>query len=164
MPEGSGRSGAEGERGAGQAASRRAGTTATLDAGRRPSRSGTSPEERETTMAHESSGAIYTAAGANLAIAVDQQGDQKGVEVDFAAVAEGEARIGRTLRPLEADEEQPAADAVILGRTIPGYVVNLAILGFAVAAEGYSCPERRRSRLRGRSRRGSAHRPDVAPA
>jgi hypothetical protein len=27
---------------------------------------------------------------------------------------------------------------VILGRTIPGYVVNLAILGFAVAAEGYS--------------------------
>ncbi len=34
---------------------------------------------------------------------------------------------------------EPAADAVILGRTIPGFVVNLAILGFAVLAEGYSC-------------------------
>ncbi|BAQ46245.1 MULTISPECIES: cation diffusion facilitator family transporter [Methylobacterium] len=139
-------------------------------------------------MAHESSGAIYTAAGANLAIAV-----AKFVGAFFtgssAMLAEGVHSVvdtanqilllvglKRAQRPADArfpfgygrevyfyaflvalliflgggafavyegihklQHPEPAADAVILGRTIPGYVVNLAILGFAVAAEGYSC-------------------------
>ncbi|KMO18643.1 cation transporter [Methylobacterium indicum] len=139
-------------------------------------------------MAHESSGAIYTAAGANLAIAV-----AKFVGAFFtgssAMLAEGVHSVvdtanqilllvglKRAQRPADArfpfgygrevyfyaflvalliflgggafavyegihklQHPEPAADAVILGRTIPGVIVNLAILGFAVAAEGYSC-------------------------
>ena len=136
-------------------------------------------------MAHESSGAIYTAAGANLAIAV-----AKFVGAFFtgssAMLAEGVHSVvdtanqilllvglKRAQRPADArvpfgygrevyfyaflvalliflgggafavyegihklQHPEPAADAVILGRTIPGVIVNLAILGFAVAAEG----------------------------
>ncbi|MBE7245294.1 MAG: cation transporter [Actinomycetospora chiangmaiensis] len=34
---------------------------------------------------------------------------------------------------------EPAADATILGYRLPGFWVNVAILGFAILAEGYSC-------------------------
>ncbi|TGD95761.1 cation diffusion facilitator family transporter [Methylobacterium nonmethylotrophicum] len=139
-------------------------------------------------MAHESSGAIYTAAGANLAIAV-----AKFVGAFFtgssAMLAEGVHSVvdtanqvlllvglKRAAKPADArfpfgygrevyfyaflvalliflgggafavyegvhklQHPEPAADAVILGRTVPGFIVNLAILGFAVLAEGYSC-------------------------
>ncbi|AWN50881.1 cation diffusion facilitator family transporter [Methylobacterium sp. 17Sr1-1] len=139
-------------------------------------------------MAHESGGAIYTAAGANLAIAA-----AKLVGAFFtgssAMLAEGVhsmvdtanqilllVGLKRAQRPADArfpfgygrevyfyaflvalliflgggafavyegihklQHPEPAADAVIFGRSIPGFYVNLAILGFAVAAEGYSC-------------------------
>ncbi|QRE72353.1 cation diffusion facilitator family transporter [Methylobacterium aquaticum] len=139
-------------------------------------------------MAHESNGAIYTAAGANLAIAA-----AKFVGAFFtgssAMLAEGVhsmvdtanqilllVGLKRARRPADArfpfgygrevyfyaflvalliflgggafavyegihklQHPEPAADAVIFGRTVPGLYVNLAILGFAVAAEGYSC-------------------------
>lgn len=139
-------------------------------------------------MAHESNGAIYTAAGANLAIA-----GAKFAGAFFtgssAMLAEGVHSlvdtanqilllIGLTRAGRPADARHPfgygreiyfyafivalfiflgggafaiyegihkiehpdaAADAVIWGRTIPGFWVNLGILGFAVAAEGYSC-------------------------
>ncbi|MCF4128734.1 cation diffusion facilitator family transporter [Methylobacterium sp. SyP6R] len=139
-------------------------------------------------MAHESSGAIYTAAGANLAIAVakfvgafltgssamlaegvhsvvdtanqilllvglkraQKPADARfpfgyGREVYFYAflvallifLGGGAFAVYEGIHKLQHPE--PAADAVIFGRTIPGFYVNLAILGFAVAAEGFSC-------------------------
>ncbi|MFH6785853.1 MULTISPECIES: cation diffusion facilitator family transporter [Methylobacterium] len=139
-------------------------------------------------MAHESSGAIYTAAGANLAIAA-----AKFVGAFFtgssAMLAEGVhsmvdtanqilllVGLKRAQRPADArfpfgygrevyfyaflvalliflgggafavyegihklQHPEPAADAVIFGRSIPGFYINLGILIFAVLAEGYSC-------------------------
>ncbi|KQT77781.1 cation diffusion facilitator family transporter [Methylobacterium sp. Leaf466] len=139
-------------------------------------------------MAHESNGAIYTAAGANLAIAA-----AKFVGAFFtgssAMLAEGVHSLvdtanqillliglKRAKRPANArhpfgygreiyfyafivalfiflgggafaiyegihkiQHPEAPADAVIWGRTVPGLWVNLAILGFAVVAEGYSC-------------------------
>ncbi|KMO19966.1 cation diffusion facilitator family transporter [Methylobacterium platani] len=139
-------------------------------------------------MAHESSGAIYTAAGANLAIAVAKftgaffTGSSAMLAEGVHSVVDTANQIlllvglKRAARPADArfpfgygrevyfyaflvalliflgggafavyegihklQHPEPAADAVILGRTIPGFVVNLAILGFAVLAEGYSC-------------------------
>lgn len=138
-------------------------------------------------MAHESTGAIYAAAGANLAIAAakfvggfltgstamfaegvhsvvdtlnqillliglkraEKPADARhpfgyGREVYFYAFVvalmiflgggvfamyEG---IERVLHP------EPDRDAHLFGYTIPGLTVNLAILGFSIAAEGYS--------------------------
>ncbi|MHC2088630.1 cation diffusion facilitator family transporter [Methylobacterium sp. CM6244] len=139
-------------------------------------------------MAHESNGAIYTAAGANLAIAA-----AKFVGAFFtgssAMLAEGVhslvdtanqilllVGLSRAKKPADArfpfgygrevyfyafivalfiflgggafavyegihkiHYPEASADAVIFGRTIPGFWVNLSILGFAVLAEGYSC-------------------------
>ncbi|WP_019904355.1 cation diffusion facilitator family transporter [Methylobacterium sp. 77] len=139
-------------------------------------------------MAHESNGAIYTAAGANLAIAV-----AKFVGAFFtgssAMLAEGVhslvdttnqilllVGLSRAKKPADArfpfgygrevyfyafivalfiflgggafavyegihkiHYPEASADAVIAGHTIPGFWVNLGILGFAVLAEGYSC-------------------------
>ena len=45
------------------------------------------------------------------------------------AIYEGVEKIGHP---------EPAQDAVIFGRTISGFWINLAILGFAILAEGYS--------------------------
>ncbi|KMO44692.1 cation transporter [Methylobacterium tarhaniae] len=139
-------------------------------------------------MAHESSGAIYTAAGANLAIAAAKfvgaflTGSSAMLAEGVHSVVDTANQIlllvglKRAQRPADArfpfgygrevyfyaflvalliflgggafavyegihklQHPEPAADAVILGRTIPGFTVNLAILGFAVLAEGYSC-------------------------
>ncbi|GJD47326.1 Magnetosome protein MamB [Methylobacterium crusticola] len=139
-------------------------------------------------MAHESNGAIYTAAGANLAIAVAKFAGSA-LTGSSAMLAEGVHSVVDTANQLlllvglkkarkPADARHPfgygrevyfyaflvalliflgggafaiyegwhkighperAVDAVILGRTIPGFWINLAILGFSVAAEGYSC-------------------------
>ncbi|RVU20611.1 cation diffusion facilitator family transporter [Methylobacterium oryzihabitans] len=139
-------------------------------------------------MAHHGSGAIYTAAGANLAIAAAKfvgswfTGSSAMLAEGVHSVVDTANQIlllvglKRASRPADArfpfgygrevyfyaflvalliflgggafaiyegihkiGHPEPAADAVILGRAIPGFWVNLAILGFAVAAEGYSC-------------------------
>ncbi|MBX9931668.1 MAG: cation diffusion facilitator family transporter [Methylobacterium sp.] len=139
-------------------------------------------------MAHESNAAIYTAAGANLAIAaakffgaiftgssamlaegvhslVDtanqilllvglkrakRRADARhpygyGREIYFYAfivalfifLGGGAFAIYEGIHKIHYPEAP--ADAVIGGRTVPGIWVNLAILGFALAAESYSC-------------------------
>lgn len=139
-------------------------------------------------MAHESTSAIYTAAGANLAIAA-----AKFVGAFFtgssAMLAEGVhslvdtanqilllVGLKRAKKPADArhpfgygrevyfyafivalfiflgggafaiyegihkiGHPEPVEDAVILGHHVSGFLVNVAILGFAVLAEGYSC-------------------------
>ncbi|KMO37542.1 cation transporter [Methylobacterium variabile] len=139
-------------------------------------------------MAHESSAAIYTAAGANLAIAAAKfvgaflTGSSAMLAEGVHSVVDTANQIlllvglKRAKKPANArfpfgygrevyfyaflvalliflgggafavfegvhklQHPEPAADAVILGRTIPGFTINLAILGFAVAAEGFSC-------------------------
>lgn len=52
------------------------------------------------------------------------------------AVYEGVHKIGHP---------EPAQDAVVFGRHISGFRINLAILGFSVLAEGYSCAVAMRS-------------------
>ncbi len=138
-------------------------------------------------MAHESTGAIYAAAGANLAIAAakftggfltgstamlaegvhsvvdtlnqillliglkraDKPADARhpfgyGREVYFYAfvVALMIFLGGGLFAVYEGFERvwhpEPDRDAHLFGYTIPGLWVNLAILGFAIAAEGYS--------------------------
>ncbi|MEH3146186.1 MAG: cation diffusion facilitator family transporter [Methylobacterium frigidaeris] len=139
-------------------------------------------------MAHHGSGAIYTAAAANLAIAAAKfvgswfTGSSAMLAEGVHSVVDTANQIlllvglKRSSRPADArfpfgygrevyfyaflvalliflgggafaiyegihkiGHPEPAADAVILGRTIPGFWINLAILGFAVAAEGFSC-------------------------
>lgn len=136
----------------------------------------------------ESTGAIYTAAGANLAIAAAKfvgaflTGSTamlaEGVHsvVDTANQLLLLVGLKRAKRPADARHPfgygreiyfyafvvalmiflgggifaiyegaekimhpEPAADATILGYHLPGFWVNVAILGFAILAEGYSC-------------------------
>lgn len=139
-------------------------------------------------MAHESSSAIYTAAGANLAIAAAKFAGAA-LTGSSAMMAEGVhslvdtanqilllVGLKRAKRPADAghpfgygreiyfyafivalfiflgggafaiyeglhkiQHPEPQADAVIAGRTIPGFWINLGILGFSVVAEGFSC-------------------------
>ncbi|AWN37093.1 cation diffusion facilitator family transporter [Methylobacterium radiodurans] len=136
----------------------------------------------------ESTGAIYTAAGANLAIAAAKFVGAF-LTGSTAMLAEGAhslvdtanqilllVGLKRAKRPADARHPfgygreiyfyafvvalmiflgggifaiyegaekimhpEPAADATILGYRLPGFWVNVAILGFAIAAEGYSC-------------------------
>ncbi|WP_375456589.1 cation diffusion facilitator family transporter [uncultured Methylobacterium sp.] len=139
-------------------------------------------------MAHESTGAIYTAAGANLAIAVakfvgafltgssamlaegahsvvdttnqilllvglkraEKPADAKhpfgyGREIYFYAfivallifLGGGIFAIYEGVHKIRHPE--PAADASLFGHPLSGFWVNVGILGFAIAAEGYSC-------------------------
>ena len=139
-------------------------------------------------MAHESTSAIYTAAGANLAIAAAKfvgaflTGSSAMLAEGVHSVVDTTNQIllliglKRSQRPATAKHPfgygrevyfyafivalfiflgggafavyegihkihypEASADAVIFGRTIPGFWVNLSILGFAVLAEGYSC-------------------------
>ncbi|GJE36418.1 cation diffusion facilitator family transporter [Methylobacterium persicinum] len=144
-------------------------------------------QEGGTTVAHESTGAIYAAAGANLAIAAAKfaGGFLTG---STAMLAEGVHSVVDTLNQMlllvglkraekPADTRhpfgygreiyfyafvvalmiflggglfaiyegverlwhpEPDRDAHLFGYTIPGLWVNIAILGFSVAAEGYS--------------------------
>jgi cation diffusion facilitator family transporter len=152
------------------------------------SREAQARQDRETRMGHESSSAIYTAAGANLAIAGAKFAGAfltgssamlaEGVHslVDTAnqiLLLVGMRRAGRPAdarHPFGYGREiyfyafivalfiflgggafaiyegihkighpEPTTDAVIAGRAIPGLWINLAILGFAVTAEGLSC-------------------------
>ncbi|MCJ2005578.1 cation diffusion facilitator family transporter [Methylobacterium sp. J-092] len=139
-------------------------------------------------MAHESTGAIYTAAGANLAIAVAKFVGAF-LTGSTAMLAEGAHSVvdtanqilllvglKRAKKPADAKHPfgygrevyfyafivalliflgggifaiyegahkirhpEPAADASLFGYPLPGFWVNVAILGFSVAAEGYSC-------------------------
>jgi cation diffusion facilitator family transporter len=136
----------------------------------------------------ESTGAIYTAAGANLAIAAAKFVGAF-LTGSTAMLAEGAHSVvdtanqilllvglKRAKRPADARHPfgygreiyfyafvvalmiflgggifaiyegaekimhpEPAADATILGYRLPGFWVNVAILGFAILAEGYSC-------------------------
>ena len=138
-------------------------------------------------MAHESGGAIYAAAGANLAIAAAKFAGGL-LTGSTAMIAEGVHSLVDTLnqvlllvglkraeRPADARHPfgygrevyfyafvvalmiflgggifaiyegvhrirhpEPEGDAELFGRTLPGIWVNLAILGFAIAAEGFS--------------------------
>ncbi len=139
-------------------------------------------------MAHESTGAIYTAAGANLAIAAakfvgafltgssamlaegvhslvdtanqilllvglkraEKPADAKhpfgyGREIYFYAfivallifLGGGIFAIYEGVHKIRHPE--PPADASLFGLSLSGFWVNVVILGFAVAAEGYSC-------------------------
>ncbi|GJE44250.1 cation diffusion facilitator family transporter [Methylobacterium soli] len=139
-------------------------------------------------MAHESNSAIFTAAGANLAIAAAKFVGAF-LTGSSAMLAEGThslvdtanqilllVGLKRAKKPADArhpfgygrelyfyafivalfiflgggafaiyegihkiQHPEPVSDAVILGHHLSGFWVNLAILGFAVAAEGYSC-------------------------
>lgn len=139
-------------------------------------------------MAHESTGAIYTAAGANLAIAVAKFVGA-GLTGSSAMLAEGAHSVvdtanqilllvglKRAEKPADAkhpfgygrevyfyafivalfiflgggifaiyegahkiQHPEPPADAEIWGYHLSGFWVNVAILGFAILAEGYSC-------------------------
>ncbi|WP_336486778.1 cation diffusion facilitator family transporter [Methylobacterium nigriterrae] len=139
-------------------------------------------------MAHESTGAIYTAAGANLAIAAAKFAGAV-LTGSSAMLAEGThslvdtanqilllVGLKRAKKPADARHPfgygrevyfyafivalfiflgggafaiyegfhkirhpEPVSDAVVLGFHLSGFWVNVAILGFAVAAEGYSC-------------------------
>lgn len=139
-------------------------------------------------MAHESTGAIYTAAGANLAIALAKfagaffTGSSAMLAEGVHSVVDTTNQIlllvglKRATKPANARHPfgygrevyfyafivalliflgggifaiyegihkirhpEPAADASLFGYTVPGFWVNVAILGFSVAAEGYSC-------------------------
>ena len=137
---------------------------------------------------HASTGAIYTAAGANLAIAVAKFAGA-GLTGSTAMLAEGvhslvdTANQGlllfgmrRAKRPADArhpfgygrevyfyafivalmiflgggifaiyegvekiGHPEPVRDATVMGYAISGFWTNVAILGFAILAEGYSC-------------------------
>jgi cation diffusion facilitator family transporter len=139
-------------------------------------------------MAHESTSAIYTAAGANLAIAAAKfvgaflTGSSAMLAEGVHSVVDTTNQIllligmKRAQRPATAahpfgygreiyfyafivalfiflgggafaiyegihklQHPEPAADATFLGYHLSGFWVNVAILGFAVLAEGYSC-------------------------
>jgi cation diffusion facilitator family transporter len=139
-------------------------------------------------MAHESTSAIYTAAGANLAIAAAKfvgaflTGSSAMLAEGVHSVVDTANQIllligmTRAKRPAtethpfgygrelyfyafivalfiflgggafaiyegihKLQHPEPAADATLFGHHIPGLWVNVAILGFAVLAEGYSC-------------------------
>lgn len=137
---------------------------------------------------HESTGAIYTAAGANLAIAAAKFVGA-GLTGSTAMLAEGVHSLvdtanqilllvgmKRAKRPADArhpfgygrevyfyaflvalmiflggglfaiyegvekiGHPEPVEDAVVFGRHLSGFWINVAILGFSVLAEGYSC-------------------------
>jgi cation diffusion facilitator family transporter len=139
-------------------------------------------------MAHESNSAIYTAAGANLAIAAAKFVGAF-LTGSSAMLAEGThslvdtanqilllVGLKRAKKPADArhpfgygrevyfyafivalfiflgggafaiyegihkiQHPEPVSDAVILGYHLSGFWVNVAILGFAVVAEGFSC-------------------------
>jgi len=139
-------------------------------------------------MAHGSTKAIYTAAGANLAIGCAKFG-AGALTGSTAMFAEGVHSvvdtanqillligIRKSVRPADASHPfghgrelyfyafivalfiflgggafavyegihkiqhpEPLGDIVISGTTIPGLWINLAVLGFAILAEGYSC-------------------------
>lgn len=139
-------------------------------------------------MAHESTGAIYTAAGANLAIAAAKfvgaflTGSSAMLAEGVHSVVDTTNQIlllvglKRAKRPADArhpfgygreiyfyafivalliflgggifaiyegahkiEHPEPVSDAIVLGYHLSGFWVNVAILGFAIAAEGYSC-------------------------
>ncbi|MGU3540935.1 cation diffusion facilitator family transporter [Methylobacterium sp. A54F] len=139
-------------------------------------------------MAHESTGAIYTAAGANLAIAAAKFVGAA-LTGSSAMLAEGAhslvdtanqilllVGLKRAKKPADArhpfgygrevyfyafivalfiflgggafaiyegihkiQHPEPIVDSTVWGYHLSGFWVNVAILGFAVAAEGYSC-------------------------
>ena len=139
-------------------------------------------------MAHESTSAIYTAAGANLAIAVAKfvAGALTGSAAMFAEGVHSVVDTGNQIlllvgltksrKPADArhpfgygrelyfyafivalliflgggafalyegwhkiGHPEPIRDASIAGLSIPGFWVNIGVLGFAMLAEGYSC-------------------------
>lgn len=139
-------------------------------------------------MAHESTSAIYTAAGANLAIAAAKfvgaflTGSSAMLAEGVHSVVDTTNQIllligmKRSRRPATAkhpfgygrevyfyafivalfiflgggafavyegihklQHPEPSADAVVWGYPVSGFWVNVAILGFSVMAEGYSC-------------------------
>ena len=139
-------------------------------------------------MAHESASAIYTAAGANLAIAVAKFVGAF-LTGSSAMLAEGAHSVvdtanqllllvglKRAKKPADAkhpfgygreiyfyafvvalfiflgggifaiyegahkiEHPEPPADATVFGFHVSGFWTNVAILGFSIAAEGYSC-------------------------
>ncbi|GJE57983.1 cation diffusion facilitator family transporter [Methylobacterium trifolii] len=139
-------------------------------------------------MAHESNGAIYTAAGANLAIAAAKFVGAF-LTGSTAMLAEGThslvdtanqilllVGLKRARKPADAkhpfgygrevyfyafivalmiflgggifaiyegvhkiQHPEPVSDATVLGYHLSGFWVNVGILGFSIAAEGYSC-------------------------